>query len=394
MADDELRTLDTEKYRRDIFSYKDYADKLSEVNKKSNELEKQRGSIHSRLGWIVLISDFILIGVFGFLVFALAHLIFSIEVSLALACISAMFSIPFLLDPFSTVQLNIVSLGEFNRIEKQLSKVKEQYWEVEKLKKDAREKLVPFESVVRNYYQTKLKDFLEENLYKKRSGGQQFEQSLSEFASMIEEVSKIDFITTYIPLYEYQDYLRKRASDHSTQTSKQSERVISTRNFISSFSSSHEQKRHENVAPENLYRIARKIDWEALNKQRKLTGTKGEEIAVAVEQEYFESIGRKDLADKIRHVSAEDGDGLGYDILSFFVDGREKYIEVKSTTTSLAIPLYLSRNELAFLKEHPDDAFIYRILVSGENSHIESQSSRHFLQVNDFVPVRYMARSK
>ena len=125
-----------------------------------------------------------------------------------------------------------------------------------------------------------------------------------------------------------------------------------------------------------------------------MTGLKGEEIAVVIEQEFFESIGRKDLAQKVRHVSAEDGDGLGYDVLSFFENGKEKYIEVKSTTTSLSSPFYLSRNELGFLNEHNEDAFIYRVLVSDDTPQIMSYSGAEILEKNELIPVQYMVKTK
>jgi hypothetical protein len=98
------------------------------------------------------------------------------------------------------------------------------------------------------------------------------------------------------------------------------------------------------------------------------TGAIGEEAVVVIEQEYLRSVGRRDLAEKVRHVSKEDGDGSGYDVSSFFQDGREKYVEVKSTTVSIETPYYLSRNEYSFLKEHPKDSFIYRVLINREKT--------------------------
>jgi hypothetical protein len=41
--------------------------------------------------------------------------------------------------------------------------------------------------------------------------------------------------------------------------------------------------------------------------------------------------GRKDLANRIEHVANSKGDYLGFDILSFEADEREKLIEVKTT---------------------------------------------------------------
>lgn len=284
--------------------------------------------------------------------------------------------------------VNIISFGKLNEVKEQINKT-------EKLRSDSYKKLQPFEQTIRNYFENQLKDFFEKNLYKKRSGGQQFKELLSEFSTMIDEVKTVNLATTRLYLNEYENYLLRRMIDHNFSSSKKTEELDSIRTFTKSFSRLPIQKPKEYVAPERLYRTLRKIDnWEEINKKRKLTGMKGEEIAVAVEQEFFESIGRNDLAQKVRHVSAEDGDGLGYDILSFFENGKEKYIEVKSTTASLSSPFYLSRNELGFLKEHSDSAFIYRVLISGDQPQIKTDSGREFLEKNDLIPVQYLVREK
>ncbi len=40
------------------------------------------------------------------------------------------------------------------------------------------------------------------------------------------------------------------------------------------------------------------------------------------------------LAEKVRHVSQLQGDGAGYDIESYSLDGTIKYVEVKTTKGS------------------------------------------------------------
>ena len=257
-----------------------------------------------------------------------------------------------------------------------------------------------FERAASEYYQEQLREFFASNLYKKRSGSQRFEEALSEFSSMIEGLSKMNsvFITnsiSYWGLQAYKDYLEKRTINHNLQSSKRSETFHSVRNFVKKFSQPKELEQKKIIAPEKHYRIARRIDnWEEINKKRKLTGQKGEEIAVAIEQAFFESINRKDLADKIRHVAVEDGDGLGYDVLSFFEDGRKKYIEVKSTTASLGSSYFLSSNELGFLKDHNEDAFIYRILVTNDVPEVTTYSSSEVLEKNEIIPVQYIVSGK
>jgi hypothetical protein len=54
-------------------------------------------------------------------------------------------------------------------------------------------------------------------------------------------------------------------------------------------------------------------------------------LVVEHEREQLKMLGRGDLAEKVKHVAIEEGDGAGYDVKSFFVDGRPKYIEVKTT---------------------------------------------------------------
>ena len=60
----------------------------------------------------------------------------------------------------------------------------------------------------------------------------------------------------------------------------------------------------------------------------------------------------------MEHAAATRGDGLGFDVLSFEPDGREKLIEVKTTAFGQLTPFHVSRNELA----RPDrDAPSYRL---------------------------------
>jgi hypothetical protein len=51
------------------------------------------------------------------------------------------------------------------------------------------------------------------------------------------------------------------------------------------------------------------------------------------------------LAHKVKHVSQEYGDGLGYDIHSFDPKGSDRLIEVKTTLGTATTPFFLSENE-------------------------------------------------
>ena len=71
--------------------------------------------------------------------------------------------------------------------------------------------------------------------------------------------------------------------------------------------------------------------------------------------------GRDDLAGNVRWVSELDGDGLGYDILSFEPSGAERLIEVKTTNGWARTPFHISRNELAVAHERKEDWHIIRL---------------------------------
>ncbi|MCF7836740.1 DUF3883 domain-containing protein [Candidatus Gracilibacteria bacterium] len=378
------KELTLKEYKEEVSVYKNYKEDLYNLQKELHDLKsgEEISPILFGIFYILTLWIFLTNG---------TSLWESLFYSLFLGGIACLFISAILPDSLN----NFFNFGKPNQKKQLYEEAKERIERIEELKEEAHKKIQPFEKAVCDRCQKQLSEFFEQNLYKKRSGSQQFEEALAEFSSTIEEISPINsvLVTSHIPLNEYKEYLKKRTTNHSFQTSKKNEKLASVRDFVKSISESQKQK--EAIAPEKLYRTARKIDnWEEINKKRKLTGKKGEEIAFAIEQEFFESIGRKDLAQKVRHIAAEDGDGLGYDVLSFFENGKEKYIEVKSTTTSLSSSFYLSRNELGFLKEHNEDAFIYRVLISGDEPQIKTESSREFLEKNDLIPVQYIVKAK
>lgn len=76
------------------------------------------------------------------------------------------------------------------------------------------------------------------------------------------------------------------------------------------------------------------------------------------------------MANKIKHVSLED-DSLGYDIQSFYKDGRKKFIEVKSITADLNNfqRFYLSKNEYEKLESSKEHC-IYLVLKANTKNPI------------------------
>lgn len=113
--------------------------------------------------------------------------------------------------------------------------------------------------------------------------------------------------------------------------------------------------------PEPLRRLVRKFDPVERDYRNRCLGKAGEEFVLQIERQQLIDAGRSDLSRKIRWVSAEDGDGAGYDVLSFDTSGRERLLEVKTTNGSARIPFFLSRNERDLSAERPEDWRLYRV---------------------------------
>lgn len=107
--------------------------------------------------------------------------------------------------------------------------------------------------------------------------------------------------------------------------------------------------------------IARKFDVAGRDARNRALGKAGEELAYHHERKTLGRQGLDHLARRVRWVSEEDGDGLGYDILSFFPNGKERLIEVKTTTGWERTPFFLTRNELEVSQERKDAWCLYRL---------------------------------
>ena len=64
---------------------------------------------------------------------------------------------------------------------------------------------------------------------------------------------------------------------------------------------------------------------------------------------------------KVRMVSKLDGDGLGYDILSYDKQGNPIYIEVKTTIGPENGSIFITANELEMSEKHSDEYYLYRV---------------------------------
>ena len=122
--------------------------------------------------------------------------------------------------------------------------------------------------------------------------------------------------------------------------------------------------------PEGLQRLVRKFDPVERDHRNRSLGKAGEEFVFDLERRLLAVADRADLARRVRWVAAEDGDGAGYDVLSFDPTGRERLLEVKTTNGSARTPFFLTRNECDLATERPTEWCIYRVHLFAKKPHI------------------------
>lgn len=123
----------------------------------------------------------------------------------------------------------------------------------------------------------------------------------------------------------------------------------------------------EDPTPTNaeLERMVRKFDPALRDERNRRTGLAGEKRVFDSEVARLTAAGRADLARCVEWTSQELGDGAGYDVRSFEVDGQERFLEVKTTVGHKRTPFYLSRIERDFADEAGDRFRIFRIYEWG-----------------------------
>lgn len=110
-----------------------------------------------------------------------------------------------------------------------------------------------------------------------------------------------------------------------------------------------------------LRQLIRKFDPVERDRLNRALGRAGEEFVLEVEKSRLTRAGLSQLARNVRWIAQEQGDGAGYDILSFDQAGRTRLIEVKTTNGVAATPFFLSRNEHATAAVRADEWRLYRV---------------------------------
>lgn len=150
------------------------------------------------------------------------------------------------------------------------------------------------------------------------------------------------------------------------------------------------------VVKEKVKRKAKSITPEELKNAldlQLLIGEIGEEIALEFEVQRLKTIGIKKPERYVNHISKVNS-SAGFDISSISSDSETRFIEVKSSLTSMK-QIFISENEKNTLESLGDKAYLYFVEISdlenkiGKVSDLINDPIRLFENDNKLIPVAY-----
>lgn len=107
------------------------------------------------------------------------------------------------------------------------------------------------------------------------------------------------------------------------------------------------------------------IDYLERESRNASLGLAGEKLVLELEHKRLWKAGKRDLANRVEHVSTSRGDGIGYDIHSFDNNGSDRLIEVKTTRFGQLTPFYASAGEVSASEREGDRYHLYRLFKFG-----------------------------
>ncbi len=113
-------------------------------------------------------------------------------------------------------------------------------------------------------------------------------------------------------------------------------------------------------ASDRLKFLIRKFDPAERDHKNRELGKLGEKLLFEWERARVERE-HSGLGKSVKWISRDMGDGAGYDILSFDKRGKERFIEVKTTTGGQRTPFFISANEIAASHQYRDKYSLVRL---------------------------------
>ena len=194
-------------------------------------------------------------------------------------------------------------------------------------------------------------------------------------AILIEE--RVPYISGYKPLGNYQGILREVVLDQflsrlETRALIESEAdrvptIVRSEGLLEAWVSPPIPRPGMHLPPRRVPGRTRRppLDYLQLEALNRALGFRGEEFVLTFERERLIAAGKERLAAQVKHTSVAEGDGAGYDILSYNEDSRERLIEVKTTKFGEYTPFYVSRNEVEVSRIEAPSYHLYRLYQFG-----------------------------
>jgi hypothetical protein len=179
------------------------------------------------------------------------------------------------------------------------------------------------------------------------------------------------YIKGYLPRFNYQQMLKEAIIDYLNQNLKIedqfrlfSDKVIELKKSDFNFNRFIVEPPKSSILMEPKATYQRnpiKINYLEREQRNQKLGLLGEELVIKFEKWYLMHQGKEKLAEQVRWISKEEGDGAGFDILSRNLNGTDKYIEVKTTKLAKETPIFFSKNELDFSVINSRNFHLYRL---------------------------------
>jgi len=126
----------------------------------------------------------------------------------------------------------------------------------------------------------------------------------------------------------------------------------------------------KSVAESQVISNASGVNYLEREARNQALGEAGEKFVLKYEQARLIHAGKESLADRIEQVSASIGPTAGFDIRSFEANGKDRFIEAKTTKYGKNTPFFISPNELRFAEENAEKYFLYRVFRFRLDPHI------------------------
>ncbi|MDD4373354.1 MAG: DUF3883 domain-containing protein [Bacteroidales bacterium] len=168
----------------------------------------------------------------------------------------------------------------------------------------------------------------------------------------------LPYIKGYLPRFNYQKLLEEKVIDYlknnysiENEFRNFTDKVDIKLNEEFSFDKILVNPPNQNIIQDPMAYYGKnpiKINYLEREQMNSKLGLLGEKLVLKYEKWNLIRNGKENLADQVKWISNEEGDGVGFDILSKNLNGTDKYIEVKTTRLGKETPFFFSRNELLF----------------------------------------------